>query len=239
VSSLGLATWPQIRDRPLVLVPLGAIEQHGPHLPLDTDAVIAEAVTARVAQLLSGEHVLVAPVLAYGASGEHQMFPGTSSIGTDALRLLIVELVRSISTWSGRIVLINAHGGNTMAVSDAVTQLLGEGHELAWAPCTAGATDAHAGHTETSLMLHLRPSAVHLDRAEPGDPTPLAELWRVLLRDGVGAVSPNGVLGDPTGASPVAGADYLEAMATDVADRIRAGQADSRGMLCRATEMAP
>jgi mycofactocin precursor peptide peptidase len=239
VNRLATAVWPEIKDRPLVLVPLGAIEQHGPHLPLDTDAVIAEAVATRAAKLLGDTPVVVAPVLAYGASGEHQLFPGTSSIGTDVLRLLIIELVRSMSSWSGRIILVNAHGGNVMALSGAVAQLLDEGHDLAWVPCAAADADAHAGHTETSLMLHLRPSAVHVDRAEPGDTTPLEQLWPTLLRDGVGAVSPNGVLGDPTGASPSAGARYLEAMAGDVAGFIRAGRADSRGMLCRASGMAP
>lgn len=239
MNRLGTAGWPEIKDRPLVLVPLGAIEQHGPHLPLDTDAVIAEAVVARAAELLSDNHVVVAPVLAYGASGEHQMFPGTSSIGTDALRLLITELVRSMSTWSGRIVLVNAHGGNVMALSDAVARLLNEGHDLAWVPCAADEADAHAGHTETSLMLHLRPSAVRLDRAEPGDTTPLEQLLPTLFRDGVGAVSPNGVLGDPSGASPRAGAHCLEAMASDVAGLIRDGRADSGGMLYRTSEVAP
>lgn len=234
---LTTAAWPEIRDRPLVLVPLGAVEQHGPHLPLDTDAVIAEAVAAQAAQLLRGEHVYVAPVLTYGASGEHQTFPGTSSIGTDALRLVIIELVRSMKTWSGRIVLVNAHGGNVMAMSDAVAQLLDEGHNLAWVPCTTDGADAHAGYTETSLMLHLRPWAVRLDRAEPGDTTPLEELWPALLRDGMAAVSPNGVLGDPRGASPMVGARYLEAMASEIASLIRGGRADSRGMLYRTAEL--
>lgn len=239
MNRLATAGWPDVKDRPLVLVPLGAVEQHGPHLPLDTDAVIAEAVATRAAELLGDTRVVVAPVLAYGASGEHQMFPGTSSIGTDVLRLLLVELVRSMSSWSGRIVLVNAHGGNLMALSGAVAQLLDEGHDLAWAPCAADDADAHAGYTETSLMLHLRPPAVHLDRAEAGDTTPLEKLWPTLLRDGVGAVSPNGVLGDPAGASASAGARYLEAMASDIADLIRAGRADYRGMLCRTAEVAP
>ncbi|HEX6195469.1 MAG TPA: mycofactocin biosynthesis peptidyl-dipeptidase MftE [Jiangellaceae bacterium] len=238
MTTLAAATWPDIQDRPLVLVPLGSIEQHGPHLPLDTDAVIAEAVTTRVAKLLRDEPVFVAPVLAYGASGEHQTFAGTSSIGTDALRLLLVELVRSMSTWAGRIVLVNGHGGNLAAVTDAVARLRDEGHDVAWAPCTGDDVDAHAGYTETSLMLYLRPSAVRLDRAEPGETAPLEELWPTLIRDGVGAVSANGVLGDPSGASADEGARCLEAMAAGIAALIRAGRADARGMLQRAEALA-
>jgi creatinine amidohydrolase/Fe(II)-dependent formamide hydrolase-like protein len=103
------AVWPDIPARPLVLVPVGSIEQHGPHLPLDTDAVIAEAVADRAAELIGGD-VQVAPVIAYGSSGEHQMFPGTCSIGADALRSMLVELVRSLRTWAGRVVFVNAHG---------------------------------------------------------------------------------------------------------------------------------
>jgi len=245
VSRLAAAAWPDVRERPLVLVPLGSIEQHGPHLPLETDAVIAEAVAARVARLLGSEHVFVAPVLAYGASGEHQTFAGTSSIGTAALRFLVVELVRSMSTWAGKIVLVNGHGGNVTALTDAVVELLDEGHDVAWVPCVAaedgagGPHDAHAGYTETSLMMHLRPWAVRPGRAEPGNTTPLEELWPILLRDGVGAVSANGVLGDPSGASPRAGARFLEAMAGEIAALIHGGSTGPRGMLCRAGVTAP
>ncbi len=239
MSRLATAAWPDVRDRPLVLVPVGSVEQHGPHLPLDTDAVVAEGAAARVAQLLGDEHVFVAPVLAYGASGEHQMFAGTSSIGTDALRLQVLELVRSMSTWAGRIVLVNGHGGNVTALTGAVVQLLDEGHDVRWAPCVSDGGDAHAGYTETSLMLHLRPWAVRLDRAETGNTTPLERLWPALLREGVAAVSANGVLGDPAGASPDAGARCLEAMAGDLAALIREGRTDSRGMLCGAEALAP
>jgi creatinine amidohydrolase len=239
VSTLATAAWPEISDRPLVLMPLGAIEQHGPHLPLHTDAVIAEAVATRVAQLLRDENVVVAPVQAYGASGEHQMFSGTSSIGTDALRLLVIELVRSMSTWSGRIVLVNAHGGNVTALTDAVIRLLDEGHDVVWVPCAAGEVDAHAGYTETSLMLHLRPSTVRLDRAEPGNTAPIEELWPTLRHEGIGAASANGVLGDPTGASPDVGARCLEAIADNVATLIRVGRIDSRGMLQRVAAPTP
>jgi mycofactocin system creatininase family protein len=231
VTELGSATWSDVRDRPLVLVPVGSVEQHGPHLPLDTDTVIAEAVSRRVAQLLAEQHVWVAPALGYGASGEHQMFPGTSSIGAEALRLAVVELVRSMTTWSGRVVLVNAHGGNTSALVGAVTQLVAEGRDAAWVACATEEVDAHAGYTETSLMLHLQPWAVRLDRAEAGNTTPVAELLPTLVRHGVAPVSANGVLGDPAGATAEEGRRCLEAMAHDISALVRDGRGESRGML--------
>jgi len=217
VTDLARATWPDVPERPLVLVPTGSIEQHGPHLPFDTDAVIAVAVAEAVGGRLGG---LVAPPLVYGNSGEHQSFPGTMSIGAEALRLVVVELVRSLSTWAGRVVLVNAHGGNAPTLADAVKQLVGEGHDVAWVPCATEEVDLHAGHTETSLMLHLRPDDVRLDRAAAGNTAPLAEILPDMIRGGVGAVSPNGVLGDPAGASAGHGRAVLEAMVDDVVRRL-------------------
>jgi mycofactocin system creatininase family protein len=237
-NELACATWPEVRDRPLVLVPVGSVEQHGPHLPLDTDTVIAEATAGRVARLLGDGNVRVAPGLAYGASGEHQMFPGTSSIGTEGLRCIVVELVRSMTTWAGRVVLVNGHGGNIPALTGAVTQLVGEGRDAAWVPCATTEADAHAGYTETSLMLHLRPWAVRLDRAEAGNTAPISELWAELVRHGVGAVSRNGVLGDPAGAGAEEGRRCLEAMAHGIVALVRDGRVDERGMLIVQREAA-
>jgi len=131
----------------MVLVPVGSFEQHGPHLPLDTDTTIASAVAARVGARLSAP---VAPPLAYGSGGEHQSFAGTMSIGTDVLRLVVIELVRSLRTWAERVVVINGHGGNMSALSAAVRQLRDEGHDVAWAACATETVDLHAGRTETS-----------------------------------------------------------------------------------------
>jgi mycofactocin precursor peptide peptidase len=205
---LALATWTELPERPLVLVPIGSTEQHGPHLPLETDTLVATAVARAVAVRLGG---LVAPAVSIGASGEHQGFPGVISIGTSALRLVLVELVRSLSLWAGRVVLVNGHGGNLPAVTSAVDQLGAEGHDLSWVACTADG-DAHAGRTETSLLLHLAPHLVRQAIAEPGNTQPLGALLPDLVLHGVRHVAPNGVLGDPTGATAAEGTELFEKM---------------------------
>jgi creatinine amidohydrolase len=228
---LGGSRSPALPPSALVLVPVGSIEQHGPHLPLDTDTVIAVAVAHRVAGLLQRDDVVVAPAISYGASGEHQMFPGTSSIGTDVLRQSVVELTRSLRTWCARVVFVNAHGGNLAALTAAAEQLIAEGHDVAWVPCATEGVDAHAGFTETSLMLHLRPWAVRSDLAEAGNTRPIADLLPELLAGGVGAVSPNGVLGDPAGASADEGQRLLHLMAADIAAAVCDGEPDRHGRL--------
>jgi creatinine amidohydrolase len=230
MSRLADATWPELPERPTVLVPVGSIEQHGPHLPLDTDTAIAEAV-ARGAADVVGAGVLVAPALSYGSSGEHQAFAGTCSIGTEVLQQVVVELVRSLRTWAGPIVLVNAHGGNLMALTAAVVQMRDEGHDVAWVPCATEDVDLHAGLTETSLMLHLRPASVRLDRAEAGDTRPLGEILPLLMQGGVAAVSANGVLGDPTGASASRGSEVLATMIGQTVDALASGVVDARGRI--------
>lgn len=213
-GSLASATWPETHGAALVLVPVGSIEQHGPHLPLDTDTLIAEAVAREVA---SAFDAWVAPPVAYAASGEHQDFPGTCSIGTEVLTLTLVELVRSLSHWATRTVFVNAHGGNLQALQRAVGQLRAEGHAVDWVPCATEEVDLHAGITETSLLLHLSPHSVRLDLAEAGNTAPLVDVLPTLVECGVRAVSPNGVLGDPTGAS----AEHGVSIFADLVSRVR------------------
>lgn len=195
--NLGDTTWPELREPRLLAVPVGATEQHGPHLPCTVDTDIAVALCDRLAEQ---RLVVVAPAVAYGSSGEHAAFPGTLSIGRAATELLLVELGRSADAFAG-VVLVSCHGGNAVAVRNAVRTLRSEGRRvLAWSP-TGPADDSHAGRTETSAMLALRPHTVHLERAEPGNTEPLHELIDRLRSGGTAAVSDNGVLGDPRGAS--------------------------------------
>ncbi|WP_020499236.1 mycofactocin biosynthesis peptidyl-dipeptidase MftE [Sciscionella marina] len=214
------ATWPEIDHVELILVPVGSIEQHGPHLPLDTDTAIATAVAQGVAEIVDG--AWVAPAIVYGSSGEHQAFPGTSSIGTEALQLLLIELVRSMRTWARRVLFVNAHGGNLPALDRAIGQLVDEDHDVTWTPCAIDDSDLHAGRTETSLMLHLRPRSVRLDRMEQGNTGSLQQLLPALVREGVGGVSANGVLGDPAGATAEEGEQTLARMVQTIATRTTA-----------------
>lgn len=262
------SSWPALRPGLSLLVPVGSVEQHGPHLPLDVDTVIAVAVCEAVAQRVaagvsrerspdassraritpearsdparsllapadllasavnaagdagaavggewSGE-VKIAPAVAYGASGEHEDFPGTVSIGTDALAATLVELGRSARRWARGILFVNGHGGNVDAVTRAVQALEAEDAAVAWVPCRSG--EEHAGRGETSLMLHLAPQRVRFDAAEAGVGTPVTDLLSRLRAEGVRAVSPNGVLGDPRGATADEGAALLERMTAEV-----------------------
>jgi mycofactocin precursor peptide peptidase len=211
MRTLADTTSPQAGElaRRVLVVPLGATEQHGPHLPLTTDTDIAQALADGLAQA-APEHVVVAPAVAYGSSGEHQAFPGTVSIGGEATELLVVELGRSASCTWPRVLFVSTHGGNAETVSRAVARLRGEGRDArAWFPTWSG--DAHAGHTETSILAALAPERIDAGLAAVGATAPLADLLPRLRRDGVAAVSPNGILGDATTADAAHGAQLLAA----------------------------
>lgn len=215
-TTLARTPWTELPERPIVLVPLGSTEQHGPHLPFTTDTIIAESVARaaapRIAEVV-GAPVVVAPALPYGSSGEHQAFPGTISIGHEALRLVLVELIRSVSTWAREIVLVNGHGGNAITLKAVVDQMRVEQHHVSSIPCALEtATDAHAGHDETSVLLHLTPDLVRMDVAQPGNTQPLPEILPELMRAGVRPVSATGVLGDPTRADASTGRASFDAL---------------------------
>ncbi len=222
MTELASLTWTDAADfarrRAILAVPVGATEQHGPHLPMSTDTDIALALAERLAQHVSD--VVVAPAVAFGSSGEHQGFPGTLSIGQQAVELLLVELVRSATVTFTQVVLVSAHGGNAPSVNQAVRRLRGEGRNVwAWAPHWDG--DAHAGRTETSVMLALAPHRVRLHAAQPGNTSPLQELLPRLREAGLSAVTINGVLGDPAGATAQEGELLLHQAAADLTDQVR------------------
>lgn len=216
-------TWPQVeagtgvpREQPawsVLAVPLGATEQHGPHLPHSVDTDIAVALCAGLAA--ARPDVVVAPALPYGASGEHAGFPGTLSIGHEALAQVLVELARSATDTFGHLLFVSAHGGNAEGVRAAVSQLGAEGRDVSlFEPRWAG--EPHAGRTETSMMLALDPDRVRMDLAEPGNLLPLPELLPMLRGRGVRLASPNGVLGDPRGATAEEGRALLARLRSDL-----------------------
>ena len=215
---LGHTTWTEhwkpIR-RPLLVVPVGACEQHGPHLPLDTDIRIARALAERLADKFDEGELLVTPPLTITASGEHASFPGTLSIGAEVMEQVVIELVRS-ADWSAGVVLVNGHGGNRIPVERAVRVLQAEQRRVfAWWPKVPGG-DAHAGDTETSIMLALAPDLVRMHRAEAGNTESLADLLDEMVAGGVRSVSTNGVLGDPRHASASHGRNLLTRLSIDL-----------------------
>jgi mycofactocin system creatininase family protein len=217
-SALADLVWPEVGGG-LVAIPLGSTEQHGPHLPLSTDTLIAVALAVALAAERDG--VVVAPPLPYGSSGEHGDFAGTLSIGQEATELVLVELCRSASATFSRTLLISAHGGNAEPLRRAVERLSYEGRDVhAWQPSWDG--DAHAGRVETSILLALDAAGVRLESAEVGNPEPIERLMGPLRERGVRALSPNGILGDPTGASAAEGAELLAAALVDLVGHVDA-----------------
>ncbi|MGZ8715180.1 MAG: mycofactocin biosynthesis peptidyl-dipeptidase MftE, partial [Mycobacterium sp.] len=182
---------------------------------------------------LAGDELkwLVAPAIGYGASGEHEEFSGTVSIGTSALRLLLVEFGRSASRWASRLVFVNGHGGNVEALATAAALLRYEGRDVGWCSCSAENADAHAGHTETSVLLHISPADVWIDEWVPGNSAPLGQLMPELRQGGIAAVSEVGILGDPTTATAEEGARIFAEMVDGCLRRVTRWTPDRNGML--------
>jgi creatinine amidohydrolase len=215
-------TWKEVAARceaTVLAVPVGSTEQHGPHLPLSTDTDVGVALTDRLA--LARPDVVAAPAIAYGSSGEHAAFPGTLSIGQEALELLLLELGRSADAFAG-IVFVSTHGGNAEPVARAVRRLTYEGRRVrAWQPGGTGQSglDVHAAYSETSVLMALCPASVRPGPAPAGGidgPATAGDLMARLRTGGVASVSPNGVLGDPTGASAEAGRRLVDAWVRDL-----------------------
>ena len=196
---------------PIVLLALGSWEQHGAHLPFDTDTVIIEAVVDVAMRSVdpNNSQFSVVPTIGVTASDEHNGFAGTLSIGTHNLSDAIVSIARSAS-WARGICIVNGHGGNADALKLVHSALDYENirHSIWSLPYYEGA-DMHAGHTETSLMLHLAPGTVRMDLAEVGAVGDSEMLIERMRAGGIKEVSSNGVVGDPTNANAAHGATML------------------------------
>ncbi len=213
---LGELTWAEVeeylaRDDRLLL-PVGSTEQHGRHLPLDTDASIAYAIAKEVGEATG---VLVAPLLPYGVSLHHMAFPGTVSLKPSTLEALILEILNSLHQHGfQRILIVNGHGGNIPSLQNGVATLLSQGQAPAvkirswWLePEVKEMLDqllppgGHASAGETSLSLALHPQRVKLERARGGTER-LKEPMISLPPQRVRQAYPNGNVGaDPALAS--------------------------------------
>ncbi|GLK19080.1 creatininase family protein [Herbiconiux flava] len=225
--------------------PIGAVEQHGPHLPVTTDAEIAEALAGGAVQKLRGSvPTWLLPVLSYGLSPEHLGRPGTVSLSTSTLLSVCLDLGRSVAASGvGTLIFVNAHGGNPdllRVVARDIHADCGVRTYVVHAPELAlprdlvermpePALDVHAGFYETSVMLALDAAAVDLPAAAPDGlavAESLAGLSHVSLFGGIGLpwhtddLSESGVIGDPSGASAEWGRAALEAQTTALAEAI-------------------
>jgi creatinine amidohydrolase len=209
---MGSATSAEIAEsRPILLLPLGAWEQHGPHLPLDTDTIIISRVIADVLRHedLHTVNVMTAPALSITASDEHQGFPGTLSTGTQALKDSVVAICRSAS-WAQGVCIVNGHGGNADALLAITSALTYEKttHSIWSLPSYIGG-DMHAGRTETSLLLHIAPHEVRTNVIARGA-TQDTGLVKAMRTGGVQAVSENGIIGDASTATAAHGKAVLD-----------------------------
>lgn len=209
---MGTATSAEIADsQPILLLPLGAWEQHGPHLPLDTDTIIITRVISDVLRHedLRTVNVMSAPPLSITASDEHHGFPGTLSTGTQALKDSVVSICRSAS-WARGVCIVNGHGGNADALAAITSALTYEKitHSIWSLPSYIGG-DMHAGHTETSLLLHIAPNEVRSNVIARGA-THEDGLVDAMRQGGVQAVSENGIIGDASTATSSHGKAVLD-----------------------------
>lgn len=203
------------RDSVLVL-PTGAIEPHGPHLPLATDLIVAEAVSAAVVErgAAAGHDVWLMPALGYTKSDEHSQLPGTVWLRASTLFDTLVDIGAAIAqTPVRRLLFLNAHGGNSALIEVAAREIRRRfaiqtffNSGAAQPGPTERGLGIHAGWAETSMMLHLRPDLVHMDKAVPAVADAVADADHVGFTKAVkfGWLSTDfaesGVIGDPTGA---------------------------------------
>lgn len=219
------AAWPACRDflrqHPYAILPLGATEQHGPHLPQNTDTVIAEALARRVAERSVG---LVLPPLPLGYSWVWCDYPGSLTLSFDAFRAVIRDVARSLHRNGCRaLMLLSAHGANPQPVKYTIRELADEMDMRLLNVFYPGLPDIlsdadsppwkrmnfHAEEFETSLMLHLRPDLVRMDLAVREYPPQSVDYEASNLP--MGALSKSGVFGDPTVATAEKGERWFEA----------------------------
>ena len=206
----------------IVLLPLGAWEQHGPHLPFDTDTIIIDSVVARALQdsKVHTNSFVIAPTIAISASDEHAGFSGTLSTGTEALVQSVVAICRSAS-WAHGVCIVNGHGGNADALERISSALTYEKIQYSiWSLPSYDGADMHAGHTETSVMLHVAPDTVHTDRIERGTIGDASDLVAQMRTSGVAGVAANGVLGDPTTATKEHGIAVMNLYSSSLATHL-------------------
>ncbi|WP_236795623.1 creatininase family protein [Amycolatopsis sp. GM8] len=234
----------RIGRQSIVVLPTGALEHHGPHLPLGTDALLAEAVASAAIERAAagGIDVWQLPTLTYTKSDEHSWAPGTVWLDAETLFRTVVHIGRSVELMgAGTLVFVNGHGGNVALLQVALREIrrrsglktfLMPSLVRADPPAGEGLDEnglgIHGGAAETSLVLHLRPELVDLSRAERWVPEHLASFQHIgfngrpvsfgWLSDDFGTP---GVIGDPTQATPAYGEVLWEASVRQAVESLR------------------
>jgi creatinine amidohydrolase/Fe(II)-dependent formamide hydrolase-like protein len=239
---LGELTWPQARRRfrevDVALLPVGALEQHGPHSPLDTDAFDALLLAERVAERCSRPHPLVLPLVPYGVSYHHEDFAGTISVTNESLARFVYDVgMGAARNGITKLVIINGHGGNAATLQYAAQMVNRDAHiftcvdtgetsdtDIEKIAETPG--DVHAGEIETSTTLAVRPELVDMGKAKRCVPEfssayldfsgIRAVEWYARTRK----ISRDGVLGDPTKASAEKGRRIWEIMVSNLVELV-------------------
>lgn len=243
--------WPDIKEAlekgyTTAVVGIGSTEQHGPYLPLKTDALIGDALSYGVAERLG--NALQAPTIRVGCSEHHLAFPGTISLSSSTLKAIIYDYVESLAKHGFKnIVLLPSHGGNFETVKEAIEELKQKYAELKVIGYTDlkgfvdflfktseeyGVTNeeagAHAGESETSFILFLAKDLVVKERYASGYLGPLGDKEiKIILEKGMPSLSKNGVLGDPSKATSQKGKIYLERTVEFLSEEINNQLSDS------------
>ena len=230
--NLSEATWTDVRDADaeIALVPVGSTEQHGPHAPLGTDALTAEAVATAGAEAYEDE-VVVAPTIPVGIAEEHRHFPGTLWVSADTFRAYVRETATSLAAHGlDRVVFVNGHGGNVEALAEVARRLSRDGDAYAVAFTWFDALDpedmGHGGAVETAMVEHLHPDLVRSDRIEEAQKG-AASQWGewvagVNLAHDTIEFATSGVVGDPADAEADRGEALLDDAGTALAELLSA-----------------
>ncbi len=245
VHELAQLTWEEVRDldreHTLVVLPVGAIEAHGPHLPLDTDVVIAAAMARAGAKRLGARDkvVLILPALAYTAAGFGAAFHGTLSISRVTVTALVVDLARSLSEQGFQVLAIaNAHldPEHLTALNEAVKLARADGllpvvfPDLTRKPWALRLGDefksgaCHAGRFETSIVLREQADAVRDDVRQSLAPNPqsLSQAIKAGKRTFDAAGGPRAYFGDPAAATADEGARLIDALGAILEEAVSA-----------------
>jgi creatinine amidohydrolase len=249
-------TWPEMRDlvkrQPVVVLPVGSVEDHGPHLPLDVDNFLIGSICEEAARRLDGEMLLLPPI-PYGFEEHHMEFPGTIDIAMEHLLHFVLDVTRSVARHGfTRILLADGHGSNMPILDLVARRTVLETEALCgafiWPSLAKDVIErlresdkpggmAHACELETSLYLYLDPARVQMEKArkEIGMP-PSRFIWMdlmsaspVLLMDRWSRFSKSGVVGDPTLATKEKGEKVFAAVVEALVELVREFKTYARG----------